>query len=165
MIRQRAYVGVGSNLDGPVDRVRQALDALARLPGTALRAASALYRNPPMGPTDQPYYVNAVAELDTELDARSLLAGMQAIEAGHGRLRKRRWGPRTLDLDLLLLGDRRSDTPDLKLPHPGVADRAFVLVPLAEIAPDLEIPGFGAVAALCKGLPEQDRAGLERVSS
>lgn len=165
MIHQRAYVGVGSNLDGPADQVRRALDALARLPATSLRAVSSLYRNPPMGPPDQPHYVNAVAELDTELDAAGLLASLHAIEAAQGRLRERRWGARTLDLDLLLLGDQRSDTPGLRLPHPGVANRAFVLVPLAEIAPDLEIPGLGAVTELCSALPPRARTGLERVSS
>ncbi|MEQ8661078.1 MAG: 2-amino-4-hydroxy-6-hydroxymethyldihydropteridine diphosphokinase [Gammaproteobacteria bacterium] len=144
-----AYVGLGSNLDDPAAQVRKALDALACLPGTRRVAASRLYRNPPMGPQDQPDYVNAVAALETTLDADTLLAELQGIERAQGRVRgAERWGPRRIDLDLLVYDTARIARAGLNVPHPGVAERAFVLVPLAEIAPALEIPGVGQVACL-----------------
>jgi 2-amino-4-hydroxy-6-hydroxymethyldihydropteridine diphosphokinase len=152
---QRACIGLGSNLDDPVRQVGSALDELAGLPLSRLLRRSSLYRSPPMGPTDQPDYVNAAALIETALEPLELLDVLQAIEAAHGRRRELRWGPRTLDLDLLVYGDLRLDHPRLTLPHPGIAGRAFVLVPLAEIAPDLELPGTGSVAAAAAAVARQ----------
>jgi len=144
----RAYVGLGSNLDEPAEQVRAGLHALSRVPLTWLAGASGLYANPPMGPQDQPDYVNAVAALDTALDPLLLLDALLAVECMQGRRRGRRWGPRRLDLDLLLWGDARLRLPRLTLPHPGLHERAFVLYPLAELAPRLDVPGYGPVEAL-----------------
>jgi len=146
-----AYIGLGSNLDDPQAQVRGALEALAELPGTRLVATSRLYRNPPMGPQDQPDYVNAVAAVSTQLEAGALLAELQAIERARGRVRgAERWGPRRIDLDLLVYGDAHIERSGLSVPHPGIAARAFVLVPLAEIAPNLEIPTLGPVDRLLR---------------
>lgn len=148
-----AYIGIGANLGDPVAQVRQACGDLAeRLPESRLMACSRLYRNPPLGPQEQPDYVNAVARLHTRLSARRLLTALQAIERHHGRDRShnpQRWGPRTLDLDLLLFGDQIIHEPHLTVPHPGIAQRNFVLYPLLEIAPDLHIPQMGSVKSLC----------------
>ena len=149
----RAYVGLGSNLDDPVAQVRSALDELGELPHTLRVAQSSLYRSPPMGPAGQPDYVNAVAVLDTGLEPRALLRELQAIEARHGRVRgAERWGPRTLDLDLLVYGDWCSSDPGLTVPHPGIGERPFVLWPLLEVAPGLRVPGLGVVRDLVRGL-------------
>ena len=143
-----AAVGLGSNLNAPVAQVSGALAALAALPDSELLAASSLYRNPPMGPQDQPDYVNAAALLRTRLTAQALLQELQALERRQGRVRERRWGPRTIDLDLLLWGDATINEPGLIVPHPGLHERPFVLYPLAEIAPGLHVPGRGRVDAL-----------------
>lgn len=142
-----AWIGVGSNLNDPVTQVNNALAALADFPETRLLASSGLYRNPPMGGLQQPEYVNAVAGLLTRLEPQRLLQLLQATEAAAGRDRQRetRWGSRPLDLDLLTYGIQRIDVPGLRVPHPGIADRNFVLLPLAEIAPGLQIPGVGPV--------------------
>jgi 2-amino-4-hydroxy-6-hydroxymethyldihydropteridine diphosphokinase len=143
------YVGLGSNLDGPAAQVTRAFDELAALPDTRLMARSPLYMSPPMGPQDQPDFVNAVAALETGLAPQVLLQMLLAIEVRHGRHRDgSHWGPRSLDLDILLYGDLLLDTPALKLPHPGLHERAFVLYPLADIAPELSVPGLGPVHAL-----------------
>jgi 2-amino-4-hydroxy-6-hydroxymethyldihydropteridine diphosphokinase len=148
-----AAVGIGSNLDDPVAQVRRALAALARLPDTELLASSSLYRNPPMGPQDQPDYVNAAALLRTQLDPFAFLDALQAVERGQGRVRGDvQWGPRTIDLDLLLWGEQVIDEARLKVPHPGLHERVFVLYPLAEIAPGLPVPGRGSVGDLAAGL-------------
>jgi 2-amino-4-hydroxy-6-hydroxymethyldihydropteridine diphosphokinase len=158
-----AYVGLGSNLDDPAAQLRTALDALARLPRTRLVASSAFYLNPPLGPPGQPDFVNAVAGLLTTLPAAELLAAMQAIEDAHGRRRDGpRWGPRTLDLDLLLYGDMQLESDHLVLPHPGLASRAFVLVPLLEVAPGLRLPGGMLLARLASAAGE---GGLSRLAS
>ena len=149
-----AWIGVGSNLDGPAARVRAAFDALATIPATDLVAASPLYGSAPMGPADQPDYVNAVVQLDTALEPHALLDALQRLEAEAGRDRAgERWGPRVLDLDLLLFGDRRIDDARLRVPHPGIAQRVFVLRPLADMAPDLEVPGLGRVDELLGRVP------------
>ncbi|MFP4079705.1 MAG: 2-amino-4-hydroxy-6-hydroxymethyldihydropteridine diphosphokinase [Ectothiorhodospira sp.] len=158
---ETVFIGIGANLNDPALQVRRALEALDGLPRCRLVRASALYRNPPMGPRDQPDYVNAVCALETELSPEGLLEALQAVEARHGRQRgEKRWGPRTLDLDLLLYGDRVLDAPHLTVPHPGIAQRAFVLHPLAEIAPDLKIPGLGPLPPLLQACPAH---GLIRV--
>lgn len=144
----RAYIGLGSNLNEPVRQLRHALDALAALPGTRLVMASRLYRSPPMGPEDQPEYINAVAALETGRAPLDLMHGLQAIERDFGRIRLRRWGERIIDLDLLLYADLWMHTPELIVPHPGIGERAFVLRPLAELDPDLIIPGLGPLADL-----------------
>jgi 2-amino-4-hydroxy-6-hydroxymethyldihydropteridine diphosphokinase len=146
--RSTAYVGIGSNLQQPHDQVKAAVRALRQLPSTELLAVSPLYRSPPMGPGEQPDYINAVAALATALAPEALLDGLQAIESGQGRIRGERWGPRTLDLDILLYGDHVIDSTRLQVPHPGIADRAFVLVPLFDIAPGLQIPQLGPLAGL-----------------
>lgn len=159
-----AYVALGSNLNDPRRQVERAMVALDALPESALRRCSRLYVTPPMGPGDQPDYVNAVACLDTHLSPFEMLDALQAIEQQQGRVRGgERWGPRTLDLDLLLHGDCRMASPRLTLPHPGMHERDFVLYPLAEIAPGLTIPGLGALDALvarcpARGLKPVDRA-------
>lgn len=148
--RVRAYVGIGSNLDAPVAQVKRAMEALRGLPETRLAACSSLYRTAPVGITAQPEFINAVCALDTALAPQALLERLLAVEQAQGRTREgARGGPRTLDLDLLLYGDLEIDRPDLTVPHPRLHERAFVLYPLAEIAPALEVPGRGAVAELC----------------
>lgn len=155
-----AYVALGSNLGEPRKQLAQARVALERIPETELVRASGDYRSAPLGPQDQPDYVNAVVALRTTLDAESLLTAMQGIEDAQGRQRSVRWGPRTLDLDLLLYGDGIYRTSRLTLPHPEMHCRAFVLVPLAEIAPSLVIPGRGALTAL---LGDKMRASVQRL--
>ncbi len=143
-----AYIGLGSNLADPQARLRRAFAELAQLPQSQLRVRSSLYRSAPMGPQDQPDYLNAVAALETALPPLALLAELQAMEAAHQRVRGERWGPRTLDLDLLLYADQTIDLPTLTVPHPGLYERNFVLYPLAEIAPGLVIPGVGVLDEL-----------------
>ena len=143
-----AFIGIGSNLDNPLLQVQTALRELAEIPKTELIRSSSLYRTPPMGPPDQPDYINAVAALTTTLSPTELLDALQALEARHGRVRTIHWGPRTLDLDLLLYGNETVHTARLTVPHPGIAQRAFVVLPLAEIAPALEIQGLGALSML-----------------
>jgi 2-amino-4-hydroxy-6-hydroxymethyldihydropteridine diphosphokinase len=150
--RVTAFVALGSNLDDPPARIRRALQALAALPGTRLVRQSSLYRNPPSGYPDQPDFVNAVAQIETSLEPRALLSGLLAIERVHGRRRGLPNGPRTLDLDLLLYGERTLREPGLTVPHPRMPARAFVLVPLAEIAPDAVVPGRGPVADLVRNV-------------
>ncbi len=158
----QAFIGIGSNLADPVAQVRRAIDRLDQLPETSRRAASRLYRNPPMGPADQPDYVNAVAELETALPPQALLAALQGLEADAGRDRDgRRWGARPLDLDLLVYGDREIDEAALTVPHPGLASRAFVLHPLAEIAPALSVPGLGTAAGLAARVSADDLVAVE----
>ena len=140
-----AYVGLGSNLDDPVRRVREAFGELERLPHTRLVRKSSLYRSAPLGHADQPDFINAVAELDTGLPAERLLAELQQIEARHGRTRSFPNAPRTLDLDVLLYGELSLDLPHLKIPHPRMHQRAFVLRPLVELAPRLQL-SFAACA-------------------
>ena len=141
-----AFIGIGSNLDDPGAQVRRAIAALGQMPGTRLLAQSSLYRSAPLGQVQQPDFINAVAKIETDLDVTTLFRELQAIENRLGRIRIERWGPRVIDLDLLVFGDRVIDEPDLQVPHPGMADRNFVLLPLREIAPDLDIPGLGTVA-------------------
>jgi 2-amino-4-hydroxy-6-hydroxymethyldihydropteridine diphosphokinase len=136
---ERVFVGLGANLGDAVTTVRAAFDALDQLPGTRCVARSSLYRSAPVD-GDGPDYINAVAELRTQQPPAALLESLQAIEQRFGRERPYRNAPRTLDLDLLLYGQRRIDTPTLVVPHPRLAERAFVLLPLAEIAPDLALP-------------------------
>lgn len=144
-----AYIGLGSNLENPQAQVTQAIGTLAALPGSRCLAVSSLYRSPPMGPQGQADYVNAVMSLQTALSALDLLDCLQSIEQQQGRVRgAERWGPRTLDLDLLLYGEQSFDLPRLKIPHPGLHERSFVLYPLYEIAPTLVIPGHGALKTL-----------------
>ena len=151
---ERVFVGLGSNLGRPVEQVRLALSALDALPGTRCVARSALYHSLPMGPADQPDFVNAVAALETRLDPRAVLDHLLELEIGHGRVRGGlRWGPRTLDLDLLLYGEQVFDSPGLTVPHPGLHERAFVLYPLHEIAPELVIPRYGTIAQLLNVVP------------
>jgi 2-amino-4-hydroxy-6-hydroxymethyldihydropteridine diphosphokinase len=137
----QVYIGLGSNLARPEKQIQAACKSLASLPQTALIKCSSLYQSQPMGPQDQPDYVNAVALIETELSAESLLQQTQLIEAQQGRIRKKnRWGPRTLDLDLLLYGSRQIDSEHLTVPHSGMKQREFVLYPLYEITPDLTLP-------------------------
>jgi 2-amino-4-hydroxy-6-hydroxymethyldihydropteridine diphosphokinase len=142
-------VGLGSNLDDPRVRIADACAALAALPDTRLVRRSSLYRTPPFGPVAQPDFVNAVAALLTRLTANDCLASLKQIEARMGRETPTvRWGPRRIDLDLLVYGDVAIAEPGITVPHPGIAERAFVLVPLAEVAPDLLVPRVGRVSML-----------------
>jgi len=139
----KAFIGLGSNLGEREAQLRAALDAIAQLPGTQLVRVSSLYDTEPVGETEQPNFLNAVAQVDTELTARQLLWNLLLIERRLGRIRTRRWGPRTIDLDLLLYGSLVVDEPDLKLPHPELTRRSFVLVPLVELDPLLAHPVTG----------------------
>lgn len=145
-----AYIALGSNLADPVAQLRSALRALAALPGTRLVRESSFYRNPPEGGLDQPEFVNAVAEIETGLAPRALLERLLGIERAHGRARDYPNAPRTLDLDIALYGDRQVDEPGLTIPHPRMLGRAFVLAPLAEIAPLADVPGRGRVIDLLR---------------
>lgn len=159
---ERVYIGLGSNLATPLEQLRSALTALTALPQTQLVAQSSFYASDPLGPADQPRYVNAVAALDTELSPLALLDALQTIELEQGRTRKaERWGPRTLDLDILLFGERQLDEPRLTVPHYHMHARAFVLYPLAEIAPNLRLPDGRVLTELLSACPF---VGLERLN-
>ncbi|MBK1674467.1 2-amino-4-hydroxy-6-hydroxymethyldihydropteridine diphosphokinase [Ectothiorhodospira shaposhnikovii] len=156
-----AYIGIGANLGAPRAQVLGALEAMAALPESRLLRQSSLYGSPPMGPADQPDYINAVAQLETRLTPMVLLQSLLELERRCGRVRQgERWGPRTLDLDILLYGTQVIQTAHLTVPHPGIQQRSFVLYPLAEIAPDLWIPGLGGVEDLVAQCP---RSGLQRL--
>jgi 2-amino-4-hydroxy-6-hydroxymethyldihydropteridine diphosphokinase len=146
------YIGLGSNMDRPQHQVTTALAELAHLPDTTLLKASRLYRSAPLGPQDQPDYINAVASVETTLTAETLLDVLQQIEQQHRRVRTTHWGPRTLDLDILLYGNMSIRTPRLTVPHPEMARRCFVLEPLLEINPEVDIPGLGPAIDLYRGL-------------
>ena len=144
-----AYVGIGSNLQGPAGQVQSALEMLDAMPATRLIDQSSLYRSAPYGGVEQPDFVNAAAALLTQLSARQLLIELKQIETRRGRDSDEvRWGPRVLDLDLLVYGNEVIDEGDLVVPHPGIAERNFVLLPLRELAPELDIPGLGRLASL-----------------
>jgi 2-amino-4-hydroxy-6-hydroxymethyldihydropteridine diphosphokinase len=162
-MREVVHVALGGNLDDPARHVAEALDALARLPRTRLAESSSLYRTAPVGKLDQPDFVNAVARLETELSADALLQHLFALEARHGRVRGEPNAARTLDLDLLLYGEQVIDTPTLKVPHPRMHERAFVLLPLSEISPAAIIPGRGKVSDLLAGVADQDVSRLTRM--
>ena len=158
-----AYVALGSNLAEPVRQVARAFAALAALPGTRLILRSSAYRSRPMGPVEQPDFVNAAAALLTQLDPATLLRELKAIETRLGREAPIvRWGPRLIDLDLLVYGQTRCSDAALTLPHPGIAERDFVLVPLAEISPCLDVPGVGRVVELLQRLAPP---ALERIDA
>ena len=149
-----AYIGIGSNLDDPIVQVTQAIAELADVPDSFFCGVSSLYRSSPMGSVEQPDYINAVAALVTRLEPKELLQNLREIEDKHDRRRTgERWGPRTLDLDLLAFSDVVTSDEVLTLPHPGIAERNFVLLPLCELAPHLEIPGLGSVVALVNAVP------------
>jgi 2-amino-4-hydroxy-6-hydroxymethyldihydropteridine diphosphokinase len=155
------YIGLGSNLAEPQAQLREALLALAQLTETKLLAVSSLYLSDPLGPSDQPRYVNAVAQLECALEPLLLLDALQQIEQQQGRVRKdQRWGPRTLDLDILLFGQRLIDQPRLQVPHYHLHARAFVLYPLAELAGALLLPDGRQLDDLLRGCPF---SGLERL--
>jgi 2-amino-4-hydroxy-6-hydroxymethyldihydropteridine diphosphokinase len=143
-----AYIGLGSNLNEPEAQVEQAMAALDHTPGCHVTACSSLYRSAPFGPVEQADFVNAAVALQTSLSAKQLLHALQGVEREMGREPTERWGPRVIDLDLLIYDDEMIDEPQLTVPHPGIAVRNFVLLPLREIAPDLEIPGVGSLAEI-----------------
>ena len=150
-----AYVGLGSNLQGPARQLENAIELLAAIPETRLVNHSSLYRSAPFGGIEQPDFVNATAALLTRLSARDLLEELQGIESRRGRERgDLRWGPRVLDLDLLVYSGDTIDEPGLCVPHPGIAERNFVLLPLRDLAPDLSIPGLGRVASIAVNTAE-----------
>ena len=158
---ERVYIGLGSNLADPAEQLRNAVQALARLPHSELAGVSAFYQSDSLLP-GQPRYTNAVAALDSALAPLDLLDALQGIENEQGRERLERWGPRTLDLDILLFGDRLVDEPRLKVPHYQMQERAFVLYPLAELAPaDLRLADGRTLRDLLAACPF---VGLERLS-
>jgi len=156
-----AYVGLGANLGEPRRQLQAALQEMNALPESRVTTISAFYRSSPIGNLDQPDFLNAVAELDTALSVDQLLAELQRIEQGQGRERPFPGAPRRLDLDLLLYGDTIAATPRLTLPHPRMHERAFVLEPLTEIAPDIAIPGRGAARVLLAACGGQQIKRLE----
>jgi 2-amino-4-hydroxy-6-hydroxymethyldihydropteridine diphosphokinase len=159
----RCYLGLGANLVQPVAQLQQAVVALRQLPQSRIVAVSAFYGSKPMGPQDQPDYVNAVVALDTTLGPEALLDALQHIEQQQGRVRKaQRWGPRTLDLDILLYGNEVINTPRLTVPHYGLRQREFVLYPLIEIAPALQLPDGTVLSTL---LPQVPLNGLQKLHS
>lgn len=158
----RAWVGLGSNQGQPAEHLREAARSVAELPGVSVRGRSSLYRTEPWGDTDQPDFINAVLEVSTHLAPRELLTALLAIETAMGRRREgRRWGPRPIDIDLLLCGDLRLEESGLTVPHPRMHLRAFVLVPLLELAPEIRIPGRGAAAT---ELARVGGEGVERLA-
>ena len=152
------YIGLGSNLGDSVANLHSAIAQLAAVDGVALRGVSRFFTSKPMGPQDQPDYVNAVACIGTSLDAHALLQHLFAVERAHGRVRDAnlRWGARTLDLDLLLYGNAVIETPDLHVPHPGICQRSFVLLPLADLAPHQVFPDGRSLQDCLAKLPCDD---------
>ncbi len=159
MLEQIAYIGLGSNLDDPLKQLQNALAEMAVTTGIDLCKRSSFYVTKPVGPQDQPDYVNAVVKIKTQLSPLALLDELQRIEKRQGRVRNVRWGARTLDLDILLYAENVIDHPRLTVPHPEIQNRAFVLCPLAEITPQIEIPGFGPILEL---LAQVDQSGIRK---
>ena len=147
-----AYVGLGANLGGREETLRRALELLAAADGVTLLAVSQLRETEPVGVVDQPPFLNGAVALETTHTPRELLDLLLTIEASLGRVREERWGPRTVDLDLLVYGDEVVDAPGLRVPHPHLHERRFALEPLAELAPELDVPGRGRVSALLTAL-------------
>jgi len=158
----QVYIGLGSNLAEPAKQINLAIEALNSLPNSSVTKQSSFYLSPPMGPQDQPDYVNAVVEIETELSPHSLLDALQSIEQQQGRVRKRHWGERTIDLDILTYGDQELADERLQVPHPGIALRSFVLYPLAEIAPSIIVPTLGNIKQLLENCP---RDGIQLLES
>jgi 2-amino-4-hydroxy-6-hydroxymethyldihydropteridine diphosphokinase len=150
----QVFIGLGSNLEHPLQQVKTALTELADLPGTQLLSCSRLYRSRAIGP-EQPDYINAVALLETRLEPLALLDKLQQLEQEHHRVRREHWGPRTLDLDILLVGNKTLDHERLKVPHPYLTERNFVLYPLADIAPELILPSGVALSDLLAHCPRE----------
>lgn len=159
-VEHTAWVGLGSNLRAPREQVLRAVEALGTLRHTRLAQCSPLYLSRPHGPWEQPPFVNAVAEIRTRLEPHALLASLQELERAQGRIRGVRWGPRPLDLDILLYGDREIRDDVLVIPHPRIGEREFVLYPLRDLAPAMVIPGLGRVSELAAALPPR---GMERL--
>ena len=157
-----AYVAIGANLRDPVQQVMAGVEALAMLPNTRLAAVSPLYRSAPVGYADQPDFVNGVAKIETALAPRELLDALLGIERGFGRVREVKNGPRTLDLDIVLYGDTQVNEPGLVIPHPRMQERAFVVVPLADIDPDQIVPGLGRAGDLLAGV---DATSLKKIEA
>ena len=157
----RCFIGLGSNLQQPLEQLARAVAALEQLPGCSGVAVSPGYRNPAIGPGTQPDYINAVAAIDTELSAPALLSALQEIEYRQGRQRGERWQARTLDLDLLLYGDQRIDHPALQVPHPRMLTRPFVLYPLFDLAPALHFPDGSSLRQHLADCPD---TGLHRLA-
>lgn len=155
------FIGLGSNLCEPKVQITAAVNEIEALAGCRLVARSPLYCSTALGPAGQPDYINAVVEILTELEPSDLLAALQGIENRHGRVRRERWGPRTLDLDILLFGHQVIDSPTLQIPHPEIKNRNFVLYPLADIAPGLALPDGSTPAALLANVPA---AGIVRLA-
>jgi 2-amino-4-hydroxy-6-hydroxymethyldihydropteridine diphosphokinase len=154
---QPVYIGIGSNVDDPTAQVRRAVTKLGELSASRVFAVSRLYGSRPFGPILQPDFVNAVVGALTQLESWKFLTGLQAIETALGRpTRHQKWGPRVIDLDLLIYGRERASGGSLVLPHPGIAERNFVLLPFADIAPDVEVPGLGRVAELAARTSRKD---------
>lgn len=154
------FIGLGSNLSDPVHQIESAITALNELDEVSVVRRSSLYSSPPMGPQDQPDYINAVVEIETTLFAHNLLDKLQEIELHQGRVRQRHWGERTIDLDLLVYGNNQLDDERLQIPHPGISVRSFVLYPLAEIASHLRIPIMGSIEQLLNNCPSD---GIKRM--
>lgn len=150
-----AYLGLGSNLDNPIGHIKQAVQYIQKIPKTQLMRQSSLYRSAPMGPQNQDDFINQVVEVETQLAAEVLLDALQAIELKMGRIRKERWGPRIIDLDILLCGSEIINSERLSVPHYGLQDRAFVIYPLAEIAPELVLPYGKTIQELKQQCPMQ----------
>lgn len=162
-MNEYVYIGLGSNLAQPVEQLQQALTALGEIPHTTLCAHSSLYTSKPLGPADQPDFVNAVALLETTLEPHALLDHLQRIEQEQGRTRKaERWGPRTLDLDILLFGDRILNDERLTVPHYHMHARAFALYPLAELTPDLVLPTGEPLSQWLAACPRGDLQMLDK---
>ena len=157
------YIGLGSNIESPKKQIINAITALGDLPDTRVIKKSGFYKSRPMGPEDQPDYINAVVEIETTLAADALLACCQNIEVQQGRIKNRHWGERSIDLDILLYADKQIKTSVLTVPHSGICQRDFVYMPLLQLDPDLEIPGVGALkkileVALQSELPSEENS-------
>jgi len=151
----RAYIGLGANLDSPARQLKAALEALAAMPALEVVACSSLYASSPVGVIEQPDFINAVALIETPHSPHELLAVLLEAERAAGRVRKERFGPRTLDIDILLFDDLQLDDPALTVPHPRMHERAFVLKPLLELAPDVLIPGRGPAVKWLETVADQ----------
>jgi len=160
MDKHTIYIGLGSNLDNPELHVSKAIDDIKLINNCDFISSSSLYKTPPMGPQDQPDYINAIVKIQSGISALELLDELQALEQHHHRVRTVRWGARNLDLDIILYGTQEIDSIRLKIPHPGLYVRAFVLYPLLEIEPNLSLPNGATIAAQVESLGEQDIAKL-----